>query len=387
MAITAASLPPPRVAREPFLDWLRILAFALLVPYHVGMYYVSWDFHIKSAQTVTALEPWMKLFNPWRMDLIFLVSGAATACMLRGRAADGTWLRERARRLLWPLLFGVLVIVPPQSYIEVVQRFGYADGWWRFWGLYLSHDKGFTQANGARLILPTWNHLWYLPYLFSYTLLLWAGLRWRPAALDAWAARCAPIGRGALLLALPIAWLWLTRLALRQRFPETHALVDDWLMHAQYLPMFLAGAVLARSPGAWAALSRWRRLALALGLLAWVGLLSPLNSMWPAGAVVRPLVYSAQQWSCIVAAVGFAHAHLSRDHPWRARLTEAVFPVYILHQTLILVLAHAMRPLAWPPAVEAPLLVALTFALAWLGFEAVSRVAWLRPAFGLKRLN
>ena len=31
-----------------FLDWLRIGAFALLVLYHVGMYYVSWSWHVKS---------------------------------------------------------------------------------------------------------------------------------------------------------------------------------------------------------------------------------------------------------------------------------------------------------------------------------------------------
>ena len=68
----------------------------------------------------------------------------------------------------------------------------------------------------------------------------------------------------------------------------------------------------------------------------------------------------------------------------RQRLTEAVFPVYILHQTLIIVLAHALRPLAWVPAIEGPLLVLLTFALAWLGFELVRRVPWLRPAFGFK---
>jgi len=276
------------------------------------------------------------------------------------------------------------VIVPPQSYIEVVQRSAYADGWWRFWGLYLSHDKGFTQANGARLILPTWNHLWYLPYLFFYTLLLWAGLHWRPAALDGLARRTALLWRGGLLLIVPVAWLWFTRLAWQQRFPQTYALVDDWFMHAQYLPLFVVGAVLARSPGAWDAMARWRHVALGLGLLAWVSLLPPLSSAWPAGSVVRPLLYSLQQWCGVVAAVGFARQHLSRDHPRRARLTEAVFPIYILHQTLIILLAHALRPLAWSPAVEGPLLVLLTLALAWLGFELVSRVPWLRLAFGLK---
>ena len=57
------------------LDWIRIVAFLLLIAYHVGMYYVSWDWHVKSPAASTALEPWMRLVSPWRMDLLFAVSG------------------------------------------------------------------------------------------------------------------------------------------------------------------------------------------------------------------------------------------------------------------------------------------------------------------------
>ena len=41
--------------RLVFLDWVRIIAFALLMFYHVGMYYVTWDFHIKSPHASTLL--------------------------------------------------------------------------------------------------------------------------------------------------------------------------------------------------------------------------------------------------------------------------------------------------------------------------------------------
>ena len=47
-----------------FLDWVRILAFAILVFYHVGMYYVTWEFHVKSPHASTVLEPWMRLSSP-----------------------------------------------------------------------------------------------------------------------------------------------------------------------------------------------------------------------------------------------------------------------------------------------------------------------------------
>jgi hypothetical protein len=73
---------PERSERRVDLDWVRIGAFGLLIFYHVGMLYVSWGFHIKSAHRITELEPLMLVLNPWRLALLFLVSGAATRFML-----------------------------------------------------------------------------------------------------------------------------------------------------------------------------------------------------------------------------------------------------------------------------------------------------------------
>ena len=103
-----AALPRRRLL---YVDWLRIAAFALLVLYHLGMLYVPWPFHVTQLPTVPALEPLMRLSNPWRMGLPFVISGLATGLML-GRPGLA---RERSKRLLLPLLFGMTVIVPPQA--------------------------------------------------------------------------------------------------------------------------------------------------------------------------------------------------------------------------------------------------------------------------------
>ena len=104
----------PSVAdtRLAFLDALRVLAQGLLIAYRVGLYYVTWDWHLKSPFASAALEPWMRLANPWRMSLLFLISGAVTATLLRGGVSG--WLGVKPRRLGLPLLAGVLMVVPPQ---------------------------------------------------------------------------------------------------------------------------------------------------------------------------------------------------------------------------------------------------------------------------------
>src|ERR1700744_5352610 len=88
------ALAPQSSERRVDLDWVRIGAFGLLIFYHVGMLYVSWRFHIKSVHRITALEPPMLALNPWRLELLFLVSGAATRFMLR-KYTVGPLLRAR----------------------------------------------------------------------------------------------------------------------------------------------------------------------------------------------------------------------------------------------------------------------------------------------------
>lgn len=376
--------PTPRLY---FLDWLRIAAFGLLILYHVGMYYVSWDWHVKSPFAGPALEPWMRLSSPWRLSLLFLVSGAAVSMML-ARDAGAAFVRSRSKRLLLPLAFGMAVIVPPQPYFEVVHKFGFEGSYLDFLALYFRGANDFC-AGSSCLILPTWNHLWFVAYLWVYCVLLWALLQWRPAALDTLARLGGRLLAGPGLVLWPLAALAALRIALAGRFPSTHALVDDWFNHAQYLGMFLLGAAWARQPSVWPRIEvlRWWTLAIALAGWATMLLLSAryaTPSAAPAiGVLVWRVAYAATQWCAILAAVGFAHRHLNVGHRLHRYLVDAVFPVYILHQTLIVLLSQAVRPLGWTPAVEGPLLVLGTFVLSFAGYEAVRRVRVLRPWFGL----
>jgi hypothetical protein len=225
-----------------------------------------------------------------------------------------------------------------------------------------------------------------LPYLFLYTLLLWLALRRWPTLLERLGTQVGKVLHGPGLLVWPTLYLAITLLLLRKNFPQNYSVWGDWFAHSQYLAMFLLGAALARTPENWQRMMHSRWLALALALAAWLAL---VQAPWLAREAqlpmreIGPWAYSVQQWCAIVAALGFAQLHLNHDSPARRYLTEAVFPVYILHQTLILLLAHSFAPVALNPVFEGGLLVGLTFALSLAGFEMVRRVRWLRPLFGL----
>lgn len=366
----------PSPHRLFFLDWLRILALAGLIIYHVGMYYVSWDFHVKSPFAGPGLEPWMKLSEPWRMSLLFMVSGAATASMLQ-HGISPNFVRIRSKRLLLPLVLGVVVIIPPQSYFEVVQKWAYAGDFVDFLGLYFSGFHGFC-AQGHCLVLPTWNHLWFLPYVWSYTLIAWSVLRLWPSAWLKLSHSCEHVFRGAGLFVIPVAFLLTLRLALFEQFPSTHAWVDDGFNHATYLLMFMLGGVVALSHALRDRLASSRWLALVMALVFWA---------WLVGA--RPakpqehFVIAIYQWCALVAAFGFSQTHLNRDSALRHRLTPAVFPVYLLHQTVLVLASQALLPLQLWPTIEGPVLIGLTFVLSYAAYTGVSRFPFLRPWLGL----
>ena len=378
-----------RPERRIDLDWIRIIAFALLILYHVGMLFVPWDFHVKSVHILPGLEPLMLVLNPWRLSLLFLVSGAATRFMTM-KLEPRALFAARAARLLPPILFGMLVIVPPQSYLQVVD-WGYSGGFLDFYlGHYLGLPGKFCQGDHC-LILPTWNHLWFVVYLFVYTAILSLVLAIAPAlprVAERWAAR--PLS-GAGLLILPVLLLAAYRLTLFPLFPQTHALVDDWYNHALYGTVFLFGYLFALNEGVARATQRLRWPALAVALFVYASFILARALGHPGATPSRALglyagfAYAAFQWCCIVAILGFGRRWLNRDAPARRYLTEAVFPFYIVHQTTIVVTDTAIRGLGLPAWGEAAVVIAATVASCVLAYEIVRRVWWLRPLFGLKR--
>ena len=376
--------------RQFFLDWVRILAFFVLIFYHVGMYYVSWDWHVKSVYASTAIEPLMKLSAPWRLGLLFLVSGVASRWMLTKFSA-GSFVRQRSVRLLIPLIFGMLIVVPPQPFIEVIGKTGYTGDYFDFMKLYLHAYNGFCDAHGC-LKLPTWNHLWFIPYIWIYSLLLAAltfGLGKHFSVIENFLGNLLT---GWKLLVLPVLVLALFRIFLAYRFPTTHALFNDWNNHANSFALFLLGAFLARQRDFWARFdaARWGLLGTALACWALILIFDAWpDDRWPVTPFplwgkLYNVIYSLCQWSAIGVVCGFAHRHLQFDSAKRRYLTQAVFPLYILHQTFIVVFAYMLKSAALAPGIEAMVLVVLTITVSFAVFEIVRRVPVLMPLFGLR---
>ncbi|WP_257168441.1 acyltransferase family protein [Bradyrhizobium sp. SRS-191] len=370
------------------LDWVRIGAFGFLILYHVGMLYVSWGFHIKSAHRLVWLEPVMLLLNPWRLSLLFLVSGVATRFMLR-KYDRLSLFGARSARLLIPLVFGMLVIVPPQSYIQAVESVGYAGG---FVDFYLRHYLSFSVqfCPGPCIVMPTWNHLWFVLYLWVYTAATIGVLALWPSVAEWLGARLGAVLTGPWLLILPCALFAVWRVVLFPLFPSTHALAGDWYNHADYATAFLIGFLLAREEAVWSALERGRWAALGCAAAVFTVFIS-IRAGFGATLVDLPVLktsasiaYGCYQWLAMAAVLGMARRLVSADGPVRRYLTDAMFPYYIVHQTAIIMIAHALQGSGLSAGLEAGIIIAGTVAVCGVTYEIVRRIGWLRPLFGLR---
>lgn len=370
------------------MDWLRIGAFALLILYHIGMFFVPWGWHVKTAAPLDWVEFPMLATNAWRLPLLFTVSGFATAAVLGKSAGMGSFLRDRSARLIVPTLFAAAVIIPPQPWVELVTQHGYSDSLWHFW---IADYFRFGVLDG--IVLPTWQHLWFVVYLWTYTLALAAILALTPGAARASFSRFADdLLSGWGLLLVPLAWL-AVHMAVSARGAEpTHALVGDWIAHRMYFPAFAFGFFLADAPKTWASIRRQWRLAGGLAILGYA-VIAGILVVWMTGTVpdtTLRLPFAAARlvmgWCAIVALIGLADRYWNHDHAWRRTLTEAVFPFYIIHQTIIVVLGWYLLRFALPPALEFVALLAATVAGCWLFYLGGREAGWLRPLIGLRPL-
>lgn len=125
----------------------------------------------------------------WGMPLLYVIAGMGIWYSLRRRSTT-TFAWERVRRLLVPLVFGVLVIVPPQVWTRLRGDPAYDESYWQF--LPRFYDVRFNLAEFPFVIgddpatgLFEVGHLWFVVLLFAFSLVL-LPLIWylrRPAGL------------------------------------------------------------------------------------------------------------------------------------------------------------------------------------------------------------
>lgn len=339
------------------IDWLRVIAIGLLILYHIGFVFLPWGVFIGFIQNDTSIENlWtpMSMLNIWRIPLLFFVSGMGVSFAIRKR----NWkqlILERSRRILLPFIFGIICIVPLHLFL---------------WQKYYNQDLAY------RLQV---SHLWFLANIFAYVLILSPLFFFmkRNGNNGGWLIR---FFRGPLALLLIIGAFILEVLLVKPETFETYYMT----LHGFLLGLlaFLFGFVCVfTGDGFWHTVKRWKwvLLAMAAGLFVYRYYVYDLQAPDYLKAIESNL------W--IFAAFGLAYSFLNHPGKLLAYLTQAAYPIYILHMIFLYLASFLLVPLAIPAGLKLALVVVFTFTGCFLFYEyVVRRARILRPLFGLKNL-
>ena len=343
-------------SRRYDIDWLRVIAIGFLLIYHIAIPFQPWGVFLGFIKNTESLESvWvpMSFLSIWRIPLLFFVSGMGVYFSMRKRDWKALF-KERTIRILVPLIAGSLLIVPLQNLL---------------WQLYYNQEL-------TPVIFPA--HLWFLGNIFTYVLLLAPILFYLKKHEAQWKDRISQLMNHPiklLLFALPFA------VASMLIAPESYTMYAFTLNgYVLGLLAFFCGYLFVYTGDAfWKTLKKWKWGFVFVGAalftirLTFFEMVSPLYLM------------SLETVVWIYAILGIGHTYLNFSHKYLSYLSEAAYPVYIVHWIFIHLGSMWLFPLQISPWIKLIGVTLITFAGSIGCYHLLIRnVNFLRPLFGLK---
>jgi len=377
----------PSITRRFDLDWVRVITVLMLLLFHSGRLFNFTPWHLKNAETAVGIEVYIHFFDYWGMPMFFLVAGAAVWFSL-GVRKPSQFLKERVLRLIVPLFLGILIVVPPQVYLERIYEGDFTGNFLQFYPTFFTHGTYSYEGMGNL----SFHHLWFLLYLFVIclvTLPLLLRLRRQSGQrfLDRFAAFTRR-GGNILLFVLPLC-LWLV--VLGPLFPHgENDLIHDWARFLYYLTFFTYGYLLSSREGFWQAIDRHKLLALVLAVSLSLAEMILDGLGFKSGGPYSPVMilftcgWCFIAWCWIVAFLGYARKFLSFSNKFLAYANEAVLPFYILHQMVIIIVGYFVIQWQMNVYLKYLIVVVASFAGIMLLYEGIRRTPVTRFIFGMR---
>jgi hypothetical protein len=374
-----------------FVDWLRVFALGVLWWFHSGLIFAEkMSFHIKNAESIPYLDDILFFFHEWRLALLFFVSGVASYYVAQKYGKN--FLAERWQRLFIPLLFGILVVVPPQIYIERVYNGFEYESYGHF---YLqSFQNGFYPHGDI-----SWHHLWFIAYLLIYVS-IFVGIKTVGTKIQTQfsfrnkhfviayksISYVNNLSFSFFLWAIP---LMIIEVILKPYSSGVQNIIQDLAKFCFYFLIFCYGYFISSQPKNWDKIKAQKYRYLSIVIICFTAIYIIRWSELGSSGKVLFAYYTALRafntWFFILALLGFSATYLNFNHTWLRSMNQAVLPMYILHQTAILLIAYPIIGLSINPSLKWFLVVLLSFSLSWIIYRLlIVRYQVIGFIFGLK---
>lgn len=354
--------------RKFYIDWLRVIAFFILILFHCAMPFVTFGWEVKNTEHSIGLTRFIWWLHQWRIPLLFFICGVGIHFSLENRSVLA-FLRERISRLLIPLLFAMFFTIPFQVYFEFMQKGKINESYFDF---YPSVWELIPYPDGSL----TWSHMWFIVYLFVFCLLLiplFSLFKIHTLnKLKNYLAEKLSNPVIVSLLFLPLAYYYFT---LYLKYPEQQSLLDDWFLFVMSITLVIYGYLLASSDKFWRNCESYRFHFLTISFFCvivlyykyWWYFNFPKQNNFSLYAY--GFLNSIHVWLLILAVIGFAKKHLNFSNAFLKFTNQAVYPFYILHQTIIVIAGYYIVQLKSAIFFKMALLILTTFLFIFLIYK------------------
>jgi glucans biosynthesis protein C len=379
-----------------FADALRLLVILSLVPFHAALTYTgngdvySYDPNVVAHyfnRSVPAgivsvpMDLFVDILDNFFMRLLFLVSGFVVWYSLE-RRTPGRFRTERVKKLFLPLVAGIIFVIPILSYFRNCSLYGYKGSFLDFYPLFFNGPRGAVPGGNFE-----WGHLWFLIYLFVYSLItlpVFTTIR-----KEHFAASLRKLNANIYLL-LPVVPLLIFEWAFRPGWPGTLNLYSDWANFVNYLLFYVSGYLLAAAPDLLERIKKLALPALAIGLIfftlkiiLWRTLSFQYGYNVPTLIVISCKALAG--YFLVIGTIGLAARYLEMQSKRWKYLYEASFGIYIFHFLPVTILGFYLINLDINYYLKFVITVVLSFPVIFLLYETVRRIPGLRFLFSLKK--
>ncbi len=381
--------------RRPDLDWLRIILVIMLVPYHAAWIFYPYPWLLHNNQPILATFAFITILDRYHMQLLFLIAGAAIFFSL-GKRSVKSFILERLQRLVVPLIFGMLVVIPPCYWITIKQFWSYQGSLWEFYPLFwknclIPFRDGFSSAT-----------LWFLWYLVFYTIALspFLILIRKKVSEGFFNKLSRPFENPLTFFALfiPIALVQIQIYALT-------TITDENFFVLYYAIFFIYGFFLFSAPGFEKGLNRSGPAAIVIAVITmalymmlvfpdldnsilgpqfWTNLGSDRGT---AGHILFRILAGLCTWSFIISLLYLARKFLNFSNRFVSYGNDLVLPFYIIHATPIILIGWWIIHQPWSLLAKYSLIAVLAF-VAVVGIcEIIRRMNVTRFLFGMRLIK
>lgn len=358
--------------RRNDIDWLRNLAILLLFPFHAARVFDYWEpNYVTNSELSWTLSWFIATTAYWFMPLLFFLAGASSWYALRVRE-NKAYVRERFTKLFIPLIIGIVVIVPPQGYFALKHHHN-------FNGTYLdSLVVFFTDYSDLSGYYGTFTpaHLWFILYLFVIALVFIS----MKSSLD------KLINKGLLSSKWVLLSLFVP-LTLTEALPSP---AGKNLFY--FLFIFIVGYLIGTDDKIREIINRVK-FKLFMVLIPYVPLWFALAYFNQNAADFSPMsiflafIKNFALLLTLAVILGYGQKFLSVNNRILNYLNDAAFPLYILHQSVLIGISYYIVQLDMNILVKFSLITVVTFMISILLYEMIKRFTFTRWMFGMKLMK